>query len=89
MESSEAHSQGCWRNTRSGASAKRSRSTACSRAGGGDVLRAKWSRSRMKRSSGVEGEEVEVMACSGHWRCQGVLRKRPRRRRRRPKVHEW
>jgi hypothetical protein len=35
--------------------AKRSRSTACSGAGGGDALRVKHSRSRAKRSSGVEG----------------------------------
>jgi hypothetical protein len=34
---------------------KRSRSTACSGAGGGNVLRVKRSRSRAKRSSGVEG----------------------------------
>jgi hypothetical protein len=35
--------------------AKRLRSTACSGAGGGDVLRAKRSRLRVKRSSGIEG----------------------------------
>jgi hypothetical protein len=34
---------------------KRSRSTVCSGAGGGDVLRLKRSRSRAKRSSEVEG----------------------------------
>jgi hypothetical protein len=34
---------------------KRSRSTACFEAGGGDVLRVKRSRSRAKQSSGVKG----------------------------------
>jgi hypothetical protein len=34
---------------------KRSRSMACSGAGGGNVLRAKRLRSRVKRSSGAEG----------------------------------
>jgi hypothetical protein len=43
---------------------KRSRSMACSEAGGGGVLRVKRSRSRAKRLSGVEGEAVEARACS-------------------------
>jgi hypothetical protein len=62
--------------------AKRSRSTACSRARGGGVLQAKWSRLRVKRSRGVESEVVEAMACSGgeavkcmlhrRWRAPGI-----------------
>jgi hypothetical protein len=39
-----------------------SRSMVCSGAGGGDVLWAK--RSRVKQSSGVDGEAVEATACS-------------------------
>jgi hypothetical protein len=75
MGSSKARGWGCRQSARPGASAKRSRLMACSGAGGGDVLRAK--RSRVKRSSGVEGEAVEVTACSGCWWRQ------------RPKAHEW
>jgi hypothetical protein len=47
------------------ASTKQSRSMACSGAGGDGVLQAKRSRSRAKRSSGVEGEAVEAVTCSG------------------------
>jgi hypothetical protein len=50
--------------------AKRLRLTVCSRAGGGSMLWVK--RSRAKRSSGVEGEAVEAMACSGRWQCRGA-----------------
>jgi hypothetical protein len=77
MGSSKARGWECRQSARSGASAKWSRLMACSGAGGGDVLWAKRSRSRVKRSSGVEGEAVEVTACSGCWRRQ------------RPKAHEW
>jgi hypothetical protein len=64
MEPSEVHGRGHRRSARSGVSAKRSRSMACSGAGGGGVLWAKRSRSRVKRSSSVEGEAVDVTACS-------------------------
>jgi hypothetical protein len=46
--------------------ATRSRSTACSGARGGDMLRVKRSRSRVKRSSGVEGE------LRRRWRASGI-----------------
>jgi hypothetical protein len=54
---------------------KQSRSMTCSRAGGGDVLRAKLSRSRVKRSSGIEGEAVEATACSRGKEVEGALRR--------------
>jgi hypothetical protein len=57
---------------------KRSRSMACSGAGGGGVLREKWLRSRAKRSSGVKGEAVEATACSRGEAVEGVLRRRRR-----------
>jgi hypothetical protein len=40
------------------------------------VLQAKWLRSRVKRSSGVEGEAVKVMACSEGEGVEGALRRR-------------
>jgi hypothetical protein len=55
---------------------KRSRSTACSGAGGGGALRAKRLRSRAKRSSGVEGEAVEATTCSGGEAVKGALHRR-------------
>jgi hypothetical protein len=73
MESSETRSRGRRQSARSGASAKRSRSTTCSGAGGGGVLRVK--RSRAKQSSGVEGKAVEATACSGGEAIEGVLRR--------------
>jgi hypothetical protein len=57
------------------ASVKRSRSTACSGAEGGGVLRVKQSRSRAKRSSGVEDEAIEAMACSRGEAVEGTLRR--------------
>jgi hypothetical protein len=65
MEPSEVRGRGHRRSAQSGVSMKRSRSMACSGAGGGGMLWVKWSRSRVKRSSSVEGEAVEVTACSG------------------------
>jgi hypothetical protein len=47
----------------------------CFRAGGGGVLQAKRSRLRVKRSSGIEGEVVEAMACSGGEAVEGALRR--------------
>jgi hypothetical protein len=69
---------GVERSARSGASVKRLRSTACSRAGGDDVLRVNGSRSRVKRSSGVEGEVIEATACFGGEAVEGALDRRRR-----------
>jgi hypothetical protein len=49
-----------------------------SRAGDGGVLRAKRSRSRVKRSSGVEGEAVRATVCYGGEAVKGTLRRRRR-----------
>jgi hypothetical protein len=40
------------------------------------VLRAKRSRSRVKRSSGVEGESFEATVCSGGEAVEGAIRRR-------------
>jgi hypothetical protein len=76
MESSKARGQGHRRSTQSGASAKRSKPMACSGAGGGGVLQAKWLGSMVKLSSGVEGEAVEATTCSRGEAVEGVLRRR-------------
>jgi hypothetical protein len=47
----------------------------CSRAGGGDVLWAKLSRSRVKRSTDIEGEAVEATTCSRGKAVEGALRR--------------
>jgi hypothetical protein len=39
------------------------------------VLRAKLSRSRVKRSTGIEGEAVEATACSRGKAVEGALRR--------------
>jgi hypothetical protein len=57
---------------------KRSRSMACSRAGGGSVLQVKRWRSWVKRSSDVEGEVVEATTCSWGEVLEGVLRRQQR-----------
>jgi hypothetical protein len=40
------------------------------------MLWAKWSRSRAKRSSGIEGEAVEAMTCSRGEAVKGALHRR-------------
>jgi hypothetical protein len=55
---------------------KRLRSTVCFGARGGDALRAKRSRSRAKRSSGIEGEAVEATMCFGGEAVKGALHRR-------------
>jgi hypothetical protein len=40
------------------------------------VLQAKWLRSRVKRSSGVEDKVVEASVCSGGEVVEGVLHRR-------------
>jgi hypothetical protein len=40
------------------------------------MVRAKWLRSRTKRSNDVEGKAVEVTACTGEEAVEGVLHRR-------------
>jgi hypothetical protein len=75
-KSSEARGLGHWRRAWSGASVKRSRSTTCSGAVGGSVLRAKRLRSRVKRSSSVKGGAIKATACSRGEAVEGTLCRR-------------
>jgi hypothetical protein len=67
----EAHGRGCWRSARSGVSM-------CSGAGATSVLWVKRLRARAKRSSSVEGEEVNATTCSRGEAVEGALRRRHR-----------
>jgi hypothetical protein len=69
---------GVERSTRSGASVKLTVGDISKAIEVDGVLRAKRSRSRAKRSSGIEGEAVEVTACSEGEAIEGALRRRRR-----------